>query len=239
MNLDKYQKRVLILGYIMGRLGKVFVLVFLISSLGMINLPSATADGVVDQSNIPGVSGFGANIGPVPLDTFQTFTTTNTDIVAVDIYLGGGDAGVRLNVIIRDNLLNTVIQETDFNPGCPCDPSTPVHVDFTFIQFNPLKIAPIENKLDVFHSFISNDAATVWGGSTGDAYVPGSATYTGASAGEDFFFVTFGPSPVGSISIPIDATSLLLADTQSFSWMIPVVLSVIGIGLFVVSRKSE
>jgi len=48
------------------------------------------------------------------------------------------------------------------------------------------------------------------------------------------------PSPVvGGELIPIETTSLLLASTQSFSWMIPVVLSVLGIGLFVVSRKSE
>jgi len=44
---------------------------------------------------------------------------------------------------------------------------------------------------------------------------------------------------VGGEIIPIQTTSLLLAGTQSFSWMIPVVLSGIGIGLFVVSRKSE
>jgi len=43
---------------------------------------------------------------------------------------------------------------------------------------------------------------------------------------------------VGGTLIPIDATSLLLANTQSFSWMIPVVLSVLGIGLFVF-RRSE
>jgi len=39
--------------------------------------------------------------------------------------------------------------------------------------------------------------------------------------------------------IPIETTALLLAGSQSFSWMIPVVLSVLRIGLFVVSRKSE
>ncbi len=44
---------------------------------------------------------------------------------------------------------------------------------------------------------------------------------------------------VGGELIPIDSTSLLVASAQSFSWMIPVVLSGIGIGLFVVSRKSE
>jgi len=44
---------------------------------------------------------------------------------------------------------------------------------------------------------------------------------------------------VGGEIIPIDSTSLLLAGAQTFSWMIPVVLSVLGIGLFVASRKSE
>ncbi len=44
---------------------------------------------------------------------------------------------------------------------------------------------------------------------------------------------------VGGELIPIETTSLLLAGAQSFSWMIPVILSVLGIGLFVVSRKSE
>jgi hypothetical protein len=43
---------------------------------------------------------------------------------------------------------------------------------------------------------------------------------------------------VGGEIIPIESTSLLLASAQSFSWMIPLVLSGIGIGLFVF-RKSE
>jgi len=48
-----------------------------------------------------------------------------------------------------------------------------------------------------------------------------------------------GGFEVGGEFLPIDSTALLLSSAQSFSWMIPVVLSVIGIGLFVVSRKSE
>jgi len=46
-------------------------------------------------------------------------------------------------------------------------------------------------------------------------------------------------SMIGGEIIPIETTSLILAGAQTFSWMIPVVLSVLGIGLFVVSRKSE
>jgi len=47
------------------------------------------------------------------------------------------------------------------------------------------------------------------------------------------------PPIVGGEFLVTDSTALLLAGAQSFSWMIPVVLSVLGIGLFVVSRKSE
>ncbi len=46
-------------------------------------------------------------------------------------------------------------------------------------------------------------------------------------------------TPVGGEFLLIDSTALLLAGAQSTSWMIPLVLSVLGIGLFVVSRKSE
>jgi len=47
------------------------------------------------------------------------------------------------------------------------------------------------------------------------------------------------PELVGGELLPIDSTALLLAGAQTFSWMIPVLLSGIGIGLFVASRKSE
>jgi len=43
---------------------------------------------------------------------------------------------------------------------------------------------------------------------------------------------------VGGEILSVDSSSLLLASAQSFSWMIPVILSGIGIGLFVF-RKSE
>jgi len=46
------------------------------------------------------------------------------------------------------------------------------------------------------------------------------------------------PPTVGGELIPIETTSLILAGAQTFSWMIPVVLSGIGIGLFVF-RKFE
>ena len=49
----------------------------------------------------------------------------------------------------------------------------------------------------------------------------------------------FPVSQIGGEIISIESSSLILAGAQSFSWMIPLVASGIGIGLFVVSRKSE
>ncbi len=42
---------------------------------------------------------------------------------------------------------------------------------------------------------------------------------------------------IGGEIIPIESTSLLLAGAQTFSWIIPVILSVLGIGLFVARKR--
>lgn len=46
------------------------------------------------------------------------------------------------------------------------------------------------------------------------------------------------PIVVGGELLPIDSTALLLASAQTFSWMVPVILSVLGIGLFVIYRRK-
>ena len=51
-------------------------------------------------------------------------------------------------------------------------------------------------------------------------------------------WLRFRTNPDAGEIIPIETASLLLANTQTFSWMIPVTLSVLRIGLFVF-RKSE
>ena len=56
---------------------------------------------------------------------------------------------------------------------------------------------------------------------------------------EEDFSVFDTENLVAGEIIPIESTSLILAGAQSFSWMIPLLLSVLGIGLFVVSRKNE
>jgi hypothetical protein len=56
------------------------------------------------------------------------------------------------------------------------------------------------------------------------------------------YFIDDGVPPdevIGGQFIPIDTISLLLAGAQSTSWMMPVVLSLVGIGLFLSSKKSK
>jgi len=69
--------------------------------------------------------------------------------------------------------------------------------------------------------------------------------FNGQTLGDDdyddmmYLVTSVDPIGVGGEIIPIESTSLILAGAQSFSWMIPLVLSVLGIGMFIVSRKSE
>jgi len=50
---------------------------------------------------------------------------------------------------------------------------------------------------------------------------------------------TLTPDVVGGEIISLDTAALLLAGAQSTTWLIPILLSIAGIGMFVVSRKSE
>ncbi len=67
----------------------------------------------------------------------------------------------------------------------------------------------------------------------------GTDTFVGDFIGNDIIRIASICVDVGGEFLQLDTTSLLVAGAQSFSWMIPVVLSAVGIGIFFVSRKSE
>lgn len=77
--------------------------------------------------------------------------------------------------------------------------------------------------------FINNGQVTNCGTISGTVSIPGIVNEC-PSVDEDV--------PVGGTLIPIDSTSLLLVGTQlTVSWLIPVLVSVVGIGLALVRRK--
>ena len=63
----------------------------------------------------------------------------------------------------------------------------------------------------------------------------GTDTFVGDFIGNDIVPIA-SICLVGGNLVPIDSTALLLAGAQSFSWMIPVIVSAIGIGI-VIARK--
>jgi len=125
--------------------------------------------------------------------------------------------------------LNPLQQGTLFDHMVTYDLSDAVGKKF-FVQFGVAD--PVEVTLGVNTFLIGWEDLTYTGGPT-----------LGDDDYDDMVYLVTSVNPstelVGGELIPIEATSLILAGAQSFSWMIPIVLSVLGIGLFVVSRKSE
>ncbi len=102
-----------------------------------------------------------------------------------------------------------------------------VAIDFLNAQFNPLDFTIDE----IFTNLsLGNDEAHCT-----QSWIVTSVTGSTVELEQELWF---NVPIVGGEFLPIDSTALLLASAQSFSWMIPVVLSGLGIGLFVVSRKA-
>jgi len=71
----------------------------------------------------------------------------------------------------------------------------------------------------------------------GDTYQSsGTDTFVGPFIGNDIIRIASICVEVGGNLVPIDSTALLLAGAQSTTWMIPVIVSAIGIGI-VIARK--
>ena len=157
-------------------------------------------------------------------------------------YAGGGSCGVspsEVGVILAPGASSQVIPKSIDCNGGPGN----VDIDTDDCFDKGIDVSFDNTGIPIFKwegdETITND----------DNAVPGEVTCLVSFAVENFAGIvvisqsitvtTPEPPVVGGELIPIETTSLILAGAQSFSWMIPVVLSVLGIGLFVVSRKSE
>jgi len=165
------------------------------------------------------------------------------NLVGVDVFAGsfpglGGPDTVTINVWDSNqpgvgNLLGSASVNIDTTGTSAASPLT-VHLDFTTIPLVP-------GNTHALQFIVGIQDGTLFEISCTDPY-PGGIFWQGVPFPNcDLGFVTYFEEdevPVGGEFLPIETTSLLLASAQTFSWMIPVVLSVLGIGLFVF-RKSE
>jgi len=174
--------------------------------------------------------------------TGQTFTATTDCLIGVDLFLFEffGGTSETVTVTIRDvDLFGVVlgtptIMQVNLNAGTTLQNPDVVHFDFSSI---PLVVG---QTYGIQFEEPAGDPIFSAGTTFGNPYAGGSAFQSNAEFPDlDIGFVTYCDDVVGGEFLPIDSTALILAGAQTFSWMIPVVLSVLGIGLFVVSRKSE
>jgi hypothetical protein len=186
-----------------------------------------------------------AFIEPQTIITGQTFTPSASNLVGVDVFASvwppgtvGGPDTITVNVWDSNqpgsgNLLGTSTVNVNTVGTSALNPIL-VHLDFSPFQIIPGNTYALE--------FIAGNAAnTLLAASCLDPY-PGGILWQSGNAipSCDFGFVTyFDDDVVGGIVLPIESIALILVGAQSFSWIIPVILSGLGIGLFVVSRKSE
>jgi hypothetical protein len=223
------------------------LLTFSILLLVPVGVQNVFAHGNIDQENPPPNDALFCGIwDPIIAPTrtaAQEFIPVDSNLVAVDVEL------IQLQLVsvepitvniwtpnIGGNLVGSALINSADLPG-DGNFEDIVHVDFAA----PIPLVPgnpyfLELRLNAPNSL----GDIQWSMKDSNSYPAGTSICgLNPTPDNDFIFRTYSSSQVvaGQI-IPIDTTSLLLASAQSFSWMIPVVLSGIGIGLFVVSRKS-
>ena len=143
------------------------------------------------------------------------------------------------------------------------DPNTPVevHLNQGFTLFNELVIGSddtfvIDNGITLnhfpefdcfeanvfFNTIVNNGAFIIFGSLNNNAPFNnnGVVTNCGSIIGNTAVGGVINSCTVGGELLPLDTTSLLLAGAQmTAAWMIPVIVSAVGIGLVLVRRKNQ
>jgi len=230
----KIIQRPKILSALGNRKSILFLLIIVSSSIGVVY-----AHGNIDQSS-PGPSTLGlVNIVAAEING-QSFKTTANNIIAVEveIFKTAILAAEPITIRIRDGegLGGTLLGQTQTHTGLPALQGL-VHFDFpVLIPLTPGNsytfTVELNDPNDLFFVSLTQNANA--------PYVDGTAFINSQPESSDLIFNTFfDPSEgtVGGTPVPIDTTSLLLAGTQmTASWMIPVIIAAIGIGI-VIARK--
>jgi len=211
-------------------------------------LPNAVAHGGVDQS-FTGPFTTGSGFGPASQMAGQTFTPMVNNIIAVDLFIweiNGNAASDTVTVNIRDGgvsgtILDTKIMVVNINAGTSI--TNPQVVHFNFNTNPPITLTPGQTYGIQFES--ASDNILLASASGVNPYLGGAAFQQSAEiTGFDWGFATyfsedFIPSqPIGGELLSINTTALLLAGVQTnLGWIIPVVISAVGISAFLVKRK--
>lgn len=175
---------------------------------------------------------------------FQDFIPSHNNIISIDIEITqvtNPSANPLLINLRSGGPTGPIIGSTTSHTGLPIGQGI-VHFDFA----EPIELIPGDTYTI---QLVANGATTLrWHGNFGNPYPSGLSwvdtnTSPLASTGNvDFTLKTYSQSidnvqVIGGKILQIENTGLLLASTQTFTWILPIVVSIIGIGLIFVKRK--
>jgi hypothetical protein len=152
---------------------------------------------------------------------------------------------------------STALYSIDFSVTCPAIDSATLDIDFLtdnelgdanneglYVNGSPLAGSKLLGlnlaHFQVDQSFPTFDISSLVNSGPNTLYL--NAPDGGGPSGLQFsanIEVKCADAMVGGEFIPIDTVSLLLAGAQSSMWLVPLMLSIIGFGVFVVSRKPN
>ncbi len=201
----------------------------------------AHAHGNIDLNCSPVVTTIGSIPSQSPIG--HEFIPTVSNLAAVDLLLvdfGAPSQTSTITVNIRAGTIGgPILGSTTQSVTIPGGPSAQDVIHFDFLP-NPVPLTP--NVIHVIELQSTENFGVARGGIIQDL-CPGNTYVSGVLQTSiiDWVYTTYFVEDelVGGKLLPLDTTSLLLAGATSTTWMIPVVLSGIGIGLFVFSKKPE
>jgi len=204
-----------------------------IVSILIIGFPSVMGDGIIDQTHPLGPSNAGCSNTAAFLPSGQEFTPTVSNLVAIDFYISGvSPTSITVN-IRSSSITGTIVGSETHIFSSAVDGFTPSHFDF------PTPVPLIPGSIYVIEPITPTSFS--WCQSLGDDYPGGMQIKLGSPTGRDYAFSTFfTEGVVGGTVLPIDTTALLVAGAYtSASWMIPILISAVGIGLAVFTLKRS
>ena len=168
-----------------------------------------------------------------------------------------GEFGAGHEAFLSNFGISSAIPGSGFNPSLDFDANHPIMDGVTGLVFNTYTTYLSDDTLDtVAEDNNFPDPAVMLAGTFGSGCVVITSDHNWSTDSSTFDINSLDnrivannifaflnecviQQVVGGELLSIDSSALILAGAQSFSWMIPLILSGIGIGLFVVSRKSE
>jgi len=196
---------------------------------------NAFAHGQVDQSYVRPFtfeSFISLTSGPQPKG--QEFVPSVDNIIGVDLTFAKGGVSISdVTINLREGTITNPVLGTKTKTVDVTGGEVTEHFDFdSTIPLTPGNTYVIEFSATNNIAILGENDGTI------DGFPSGSSIF-GINLVQtfDFSFQTYFFIPIGGELLPIDTTALLLSGVQTnAAWLIPVIVSVIGIGI-VIARK--